>query len=158
MGRMKEGSVSPGGSGPSLIKCRRLPATYAAIGLAFEFIIDTEQFGAMPARTLFLAVRTQLKRGYHVAAFRDQKLVGYCGWLNTTEEIAENWLKGEGTLDGVPIAQSNAVALTIVRVTDRSAVPPIIRSCRQLNASRRVYFKREQSAARAARKASVFNV
>jgi hypothetical protein len=49
------------------------------------------------------------------------------------------------------------VALTIVRIVDREAVLPIIRSCRQLNGDRRVFFKREPRGPRIARKSSVYN-
>ncbi len=63
----------------------------------------------------------------------------------------------QGKLQGVPAASSDAVALTIVRFIDREAVLPAIRSCRQLNGERRVFFKREPRGPQAARKSSVYN-
>jgi hypothetical protein len=140
------------------IVCRRLPPSYGSLSFIMEFIVATDEFGGMRAATLFSALKVQIQSGYHVAAYRDQKLVGYCGWLNTTEEIAQEWLMNRGKLKGVPKASSNAVALTIVRMIDREAVLPIIRSCRQLNGDRRVFFKREPRGPRAARKSSVYNI
>jgi hypothetical protein len=102
-------------------------------------------------------LKAQIQSGHHVAAYRNQKLVGYCGWVNTTEEIARQWLNDEGKLEGVPAASANAVALTIVRLIDRDAVLPIIRSCRKVNGERRVFFKREPHRGQPERKSSVYN-
>jgi hypothetical protein len=139
------------------IVCRRLPPSYGSLSFIMEFIVAAPEFGGMQSRVLFPALKAQIQHGYHVAAYRNQKLVGYCGWLNTTEEIARQWLKNEGKLHGVLAASSTAVALTIVRIIDREAVLPIIRSCRQLNGERRVFFKRESRGAQAERKSSVYN-
>jgi hypothetical protein len=141
----------------SPIICRRLPPSYGSLSFIMEFIVAAPEFGGMQSRVLFPALKVQIQHGYHVAAYRNQKLVGYCGWLNTTEEIARQWLKNEGKLHGVPASSSNAVALTIVRIIDREAVLPIIRSCRQLNGERRVFFKRESRGAQTERKSSVYN-
>jgi hypothetical protein len=141
----------------SPIVCRRLPPSYGSLSFIMEFIVAAPEFGGMQSRVLFPALKAQIQHGYNVAAYRNQKLVGYCGWLNTTEEIARQWLKNEGKLLGVPAASANAVALTIVRLIDREAVLPIIRSCRQLNGERRVFFKREPRGGQPARKSSVYN-
>ena len=141
----------------SPIVCRRLPPSYGSMSFIMEFIVATNEFGGMQARVLFSALKTQIQHGFHVAAYRNQKLVGYCGWLHTTEEIARHWLKNQGKLQGVSAASSDAVALTIVRFIDRDAVLPAIRSCRQLNGERRVFFKREPRSGQPARKSSVYN-
>jgi hypothetical protein len=139
------------------VVCRRLPPSYGALSFIMEFLVATDEFGDMHARTLFAGLKTQIQRGYHVAAYRNKKLVGYCGWLHTTEEIAQRWLKNEGKLQEAPAASSDAVALTFVRFTDRDAVWPAIRRCRQLNGERRVFFKREPRGGQPARKSSVYN-
>jgi hypothetical protein len=141
----------------SPIVCRRLPPSYGSLSFIMEFIVAAGEFGRMQSRVLFPALKAQIGSGYHVAAYRNQKLVGYCGWLHTTEEIARQWLNNAGKLEGVPAASANAVALTIVRLIDRDAVLPIIRSCRQLNGERRVFFKREPRGGQPARKSSVYN-
>ena len=144
-------------SSSGIIECRRLPPNFASLGQAFDFVVMTSEFGRMQARVLFNAVKAQIVDGRQVAAFRDGKLVGYCGWLTTTEEIGRRWLEGAGKLLPVPPGQADAVALTIVRIIDRAAVLPAIRSCRQLNASRRVFFKRENRDRDRTRKSSVRN-
>jgi len=141
----------------SPIVCRRLPPSYGSLSFIMEFIVAAPEFGRMQSRVLFPALKAQIQHGYHVAAYRNQKLVGYAGWLNTTEEIAQQWLQNAGKLHGVPASSSNAVALTIVRIIDREAVLPIIRSCRQLNGERRVFFKRESRGVQTERKSSVYN-
>jgi hypothetical protein len=120
-----------------------------------DFILATQPFASMQAAILYSAVKEQVARGHHVAAFRSGKLIGYFGWLNTTEAIARKWVTGEGKLLRVAHAQSDAVALTIVRAIDRQAILPGIRRCRQLNAGRRVFFKRESDGLM--RKSSVLN-
>ena len=140
-----------------LIECRRLPSSHESVGKVMEFIAGTELFGSMRSKTLFLALTGHIEKGHHVAAFRNHELVGYCGWLTTTEEICRKWLEGAGRLKGVPSAHSDAVVLSIVRLTDGRARLPIIRSCRQLNLGRRVYFRRDGRGGHDSRKSSVFN-
>jgi|RhiMetdeSRZDD1v2_1073273.scaffolds.fasta_scaffold381426_2 hypothetical protein len=147
----------PQSAAQSAIVCRRLPPSYGAVSFIMEFIVATSEFGDMHARTLFMGLKTQIQHGYHIAAYRNKKLVGYCGWLHTTDQIAQLWLKNEGKLQEVPAASSDAVALTIVRFTDGDAVLPAIRVCRQLNGERRVFFKRESRGDQPARKSSVYN-
>jgi hypothetical protein len=149
--------LSNGASAPNPIICRQLPPSYGSLSFIMDFVVATGEFGRMQARTLFSALKTQIQSGYHVAAYRDQKLVGYCGWLITTEDIARQWLKNEAKLRSVPAVSSDAVALTIVRFVDRDAVLPAIRSCRRLNGERRVFFKREAHGSQPERKSSVYN-
>ena|SRR5690349_22346255 len=137
------------------VDCRRFRSSYGSIGVVLDFILGAHPFASMEAASLYLAVKGQIAAGHHVAAFRNGKLIGYFGWLDTTEAIAQKWLTGEGKLLSVAGSQSNAVALTIVRTIDRQAILPGIRKCRQLNAGKRVFFKRENS--RAIRKSSVLN-
>src|SRR6476620_3009318 len=108
------------------IQCRRLPATYASLGSIIDFIVSVEDFGTMQAKVLFSALKAQIANGHHLVAYSDQRLIGYLGWLNTTDEIARKWLANAGKLQGLPATECNAAAITIVRITEREAVLPII--------------------------------
>jgi hypothetical protein len=146
---------SSSAAAPKLVDCRRFRSSYGSIGVVLEFILAAQPFESMQAKVLYSAVKEQIAGGYHVAAFRSGKLIGYFGWLNTTEAIARKWMTGQGKLVSVARAESNAVALTVVRAIDSQAILPGIRKCRELNAGRRVFFKREGTGAM--RKSFVFN-
>jgi hypothetical protein len=141
----------------ALIQCRRLPASYASLGAVMDFIVSVKDFGGMEAKVLFSAVKAQIAKGHHLVAYSDQRLVGYLGWLNTTEEIARQWLANGGHLQGLPAEECDAAAITIVRITRRDAVLPIIRKFRHLHGGRRIYFKRTAHSIFGERKSSVFN-
>jgi hypothetical protein len=138
-----------------LVDCRRFRSSYGSIGVVLDFILAAQPFESMQAKVLYMAVKEQIAGGYHVAVFRSGNLIGYFGWLNTTEAIAQKWVTGQGKLVSVADSLSNAVALTIVRTIDRQAILPGIRKCRQINAGRRVFFKRQRAGA--VRKSSVLN-
>jgi hypothetical protein len=104
------------------------------------------------------ALRRQIAGGDHICAIKEGKLVGYFGWLRTTDTIAEAWLRGERTLTGVAPDASNALAITVVAVERPELMLPLARHVRTSSPNRRMYFKRTYAdPRRGERKASVFN-
>jgi hypothetical protein len=140
-------------------KIVHLIGSYEAFGMVMDYLSRSEPYTGFELGNLSKAIRRQLRLGHHVAAMLGDQMVGYAGWLTTSQEIAEAWKQGKGTLKADPNGNADAAALTIVAVTDARATPGLIRRARQLNPSIRVYFKREYRdvALRGARKASVLN-
>lgn len=137
---------------------RKFKPGFEALGLFADFIAAEPPFGDFKARKLLAALRYQLSQGCHVAGFEGDRLVAYCGWLLTSLEIGEAWLRADGSLTTIQPAQANAAALTIVRIPDRKNVLPMIRACRTINPGKRVFFKRNyDDEAAATKKSTVLN-
>src|SRR5215208_25405 len=140
-------------------KIVHLSGSYEAFGVVMDYLSRSEPYAQFELGNFSKAVRRQLRLGHHVAAMLSEQMIGYAGWLLTSNEIAEAWKGGNGVLKADPNGKTDAAALTIVAVTDERATPGLIRRARQLNPGVRVYFKREyqDAALRGARKASVLN-
>jgi cytochrome P450 len=139
------------------IRFTTMPASIEAFGLAVDFLSRFEPFSVDPVGPFTRAVRQQVLRQQHLAAFDGERLVGYAGWLPTTQRAAQAWLQSEGELrpaDG----NADAVALTIVAVEDKAVTLGLIRGARNLNPGLKVFFKRNYTdRSRTARKSAVLN-
>lgn len=129
------------------LEIRRFAASYESLGILLDYLGSTAPFETYRVRSFLPAVKHQLAKGYHVAAFRGEELVGYCGWLYTTTEIGERWLAHAGELKPMPEEEADAAALTIVRVDERPALAPMIRSIRRIGAGKRIFFRRDYGGA-----------
>ncbi len=138
---------------------RRFKPSFEAVGIVADYVSRVPPFEGYAAGTLLTAVKYQILNGCHVAGFDGETLVGYCGWLQITKAEGEEWMQGNGELRPAPPSESDAVALHIVRIDEQSAVLPLIRACRDLEAKKRVFFKRDYVAGgHAAKRSSVLNV
>jgi hypothetical protein len=125
------------------VEIRKFLPSYESFGLVIGYLTAVEPFSQFRAGTLAKAVRHQLGQGNHVCAYREDRLIGYCGWLHITVEMGERWLQHQGELTPVPEKDADAAALTVVRVDEPSLMLPIIRETRRLNKGRRVFFRRD---------------
>lgn len=154
-------SDSPGeaGAAPRFVK---LMKNYDALALLLEFLADDPVFGKFELRTILKAIRYQIGQGFHIAALRDEKIVGYCGWIAIEPTNGLAWEAGVGELK--PLSGPNAGgamgrALTIVSSKESAVMRRLIRGAREENKGKRVFFKRQfgQGAAKSDRKANVLN-
>jgi cytochrome P450 len=137
---------------------RSIPATLESFGVAVDFLSRFEPFTRDPVGPFVRAVRRQILRQQHLFAFDGEKIVGYAGWLPTTRQAAEAWLRDGGELRPAD-ENPEAVALTIVAVDDPAATLGLMREARRINPGLRVFFKRNYSdATRTARKSAVQNM
>jgi hypothetical protein len=138
---------------------RRFKPSFEAVGIVADFVSRAAPFDAYSAGALITALKYHIVNGCHVAGFDGETLIGYCGWLQITEAEGEDWLRGNGELRPVHPSESDAVALHIVRIDEQSAVLPLIRACRNLEAKKRVFFKRDYvPGGHTAKRSSVMNV
>jgi hypothetical protein len=124
------------------VQFRTLPADYRALGIILEFVASRGPFADYKAKDMVAAIKGQVATGCHVCAFRDNALVGYCGWLPITRETGKLWLQGKAGLSPAPVDQSDAAALTIVCSEDAHVLRGLIGVCRDLGKGRRIFFKR----------------
>ena len=125
------------------VEIRKFMPSYESFGLVMSYLAAVEPFSQFRVGSLTKAVRYQLGKGNHVCAYRDDMLIGYCGWLYVTSEMGERWMRHEGELRPVRDEEADAAALTIVRVDEPALLLRIIRETRRLNKGRRVFFRRD---------------
>src|SRR5262249_42214719 len=108
---------------------------------------------------LVSALQDQLLLQHHFCALRGKTLIGYCGWMLTTQEIGERWMRANGPLNPVPDDRADAGALTIVRANDPKVLRRLIRATRNQNPGIRVFLRREYSdGLKGVRQTTVLNV
>lgn len=115
-------------------------ATFEGFGMVMDYLCRTAPFSGFTSKTLADALHQQLKRGHHLVAMQGGVVVGYAGWLLTSEAIAEAWREDRGSLKSHPSAE--VAALTIVAADERPVVARLIRGARNHNPDVRYYFKR----------------
>ncbi len=135
---------------------RQLRATHESLGLLVSFLSRTPPFSEFRSRVLVGALQQQLERGHHACLLAEGRLAGYCGWLLTSREIGEKWLKDEAELSSVPDRLADAAAFTIVFCPDRRHVLPLVREARNRHPGLLAVFKRSRSGGD--RKAAVRNM
>ncbi len=135
-----------------------MPANFESFGTAVDFLARRAPFTTNHVGPFIRAIRRQILKGEHVAAFEGEVLIGYAGWLPTTRAAAQAWLEDGGDLR--PAGEgADAVALTIVAVDDPRVTLGLMRAAREINPGLRVFFKRSYAdASRAARKSAVLNL
>src|SRR5262249_2439008 len=107
------------------------------------------EFGTMTKSLLY-----QLETSNHLIAGLNDRIVGYVGWVRTTREIAEAWLKRDAQLKPA-FEDIDAIAVTILATENPDHICPLIKQAKTLNADYSVYWKRHFGNGRLAAKRSV---
>jgi len=136
-----------------------LANTYEAFGMVINFLSVSLPFSHFELGQFAGIIRDQLVQGHNLAAITDaNEMVGYVGWLHTSQANAELWSNDMGPLRAVTDGTHDAAALTVVAASEQQATLRLIRGARTLHKGMRVYFKRGYDGqVRPARKASVLN-
>lgn len=141
------------------LELRQFLPTHESLGILVEYLGAKPPFDAHRTGAFVSALKHQLARRHHLAAFRGERLVGYCGWLYVTTEMGERWLARQGELKPVPEAQADAAALTIVRADEDGVTLPMMRAIRRIGAGKRIFFRRDyEGETRPAKRQTVLNV
>ena len=82
----------------------------------------------------------QIQNDSHLVAIKDDQVIGYLGWLRTTEEIARAWQDENTPLR--PAENPTALAVTIFAVSEQSLIRPIIRYAKKREPGLTVFWKR----------------
>ena len=103
---------------------------------------------------MMVTLRYQLEVQSHLVAGFDDRIVGYVGWIRTTQKLAEAWVVSDGALTAVT-ENADAVAATVLVTENPKFALPLIRRAKTLNVGLSVYWKRQFSDGRVAMKRAV---
>jgi hypothetical protein len=87
-------------------------------------------------------LRFQLETQCNLVVGSDDEIVGYLGWILTSEAIAEAWVNSSGPLTAL-VENPSAAAVTVLATTDSKYVLPLIKRAKALNPDLPVYWKRQ---------------
>jgi len=118
------------------------PSTPLSLGLLCNFVSQFPPFDTFEFKHMTTTLRFQLETQCNLVAGYDDKIVGYLGWIRTTEAIAENWLNGQGPLTAV-VENSSAAVVTVIVASNSKYLLPMIRRAKVLNPDLPVYWKRQ---------------
>ena len=132
----------------------RIPNSPFALGIVCEFVarfppFNDYEFGRMTKTLLY-----QLQTGSHLIAGREDRIVGYVGWIQTTRTIAEAWLDRDAKLEPA-FENIDAIAVTILAAEEPQCLLPLIKHAKTLNREYSVYWKRHFIDGRLAAKRTV---
>lgn len=106
-----------------------------------EYLSASQPFDAYGLKSMLEAVTTQMRTGCYAVALKDDKIIAYAGWILTTRQVADRWLKNEGQLT-VEVAAPGAAVFTILAVSQTDLLLPIARHVRRKNGGLPVVWKR----------------
>lgn len=118
------------------------PATPLSLGLICDFVSRFPPFDGFGFRQMTVTLRHQLDTQCNLVAGYDDEIVAYLGWIRTTDEIVEAWMKDQGPLTAVA-EKASAVAVTVLVASDRKYLLPLIRQAKAENPGISVYWKRQ---------------
>jgi hemolysin-activating ACP:hemolysin acyltransferase len=146
----------PAAEGNEPLVSRKLENRVMALGLATELLHTRPPFSNFKFGKLTGVIRGQIKRGHYLFTFRGKQPVGYIGWAECDQKIAEAWMERSY----IPTFQEcnggdSCVLITFVS-PGTTVTLHLIREARKLYPHRPIYFMREYGNGKK-RKATVLN-
>ncbi len=146
----------PAAEGSEPLTSRKLDNRIMALGLATELLHTRPPFSNFKFGKLAGVIRGQIKRGHYLFTFRGKQPVGYIGWAECDQKVAEAWMERSY----IPTYQEcnggdSCVLITFVS-PGTTVTLHLIREARRLYPNRPIYFMREYDEGKK-RKATVLN-
>src|SRR4051794_9132408 len=119
----------------------QIPSSPYAFGIVCKFVsrfppFKDYQFGSIVNHLLY-----QLDTSSHVIAGLDDRIVGYVGWIPTTRELAEAWLRADNA-SLLSSEKTDAVVVTVLVTEDKHYILPMIKHLKMLCPNHSCYWKR----------------
>ncbi|MGQ7793184.1 hypothetical protein ACUN0C_12305 [Faunimonas sp. B44] len=86
----------------------------------------------------------QINRGhYRFVVDSDRRIVGFVGWAETSEDVAERWLRATGRLPDIEAAEGDCMVLNAWASRSPEATRFLFRALRRIGSGKKaVFFKR----------------
>lgn len=124
----------------SNIKFIQLPADPRSLAIAARFVSAYPPFAKFEFAEMMKTLFQQIDKKTHLVLSRDEELVGYLGWLRTTNEIADKWVKEDGPLRWK--IGGTAVAVSVMCAEDSKDILSMIKEAKRIEPNASVYWKR----------------
>lgn len=111
------------------------------MAVILQFLAKHPPFSAYDLKKIVHSLQIQFTQDSNLIALKDDKVVGYLGWLWTERAIAENWKRFGGKLFAKE-KNFDAIAITILAVDSPQDILPMIKHAKTLSNGLPVYWKR----------------
>ncbi len=118
----------------------RLAKNPYSLGLLARYVSANPPFNEFEFGPSITTLLHQINNDTHLVATRQDRIVGYLGWLHTSEEIARAWLDKSAPLTPDPAA--TAIAVTLFLADEPGDVLRMIRAAKRSEPGVSVYWKR----------------
>jgi hypothetical protein len=130
-----------------MLEITRLAKNPYSLGILARYLANAKPFSELEFGPTILSVLHQINDETHLVATRDDRIVGYLGWLRAKDDVARAWLEHGGRLE--PDAQGDAIAVTIFLADRPDDILPIFKAAKRAAPGKSVYWKRYFSDGRA---------
>ena len=155
--RTAQQSTAPQDNRPSVkVTCRQAPLPIVALGVAVDLMFRRKPFSDFRFGAMVSVIRGQILRGHYLIAYRGNQPVGYIGWAECSQAIAERWMREGYSMTHDECRSGDCCVLITVVSSETDTTVALIRASRQRYPNRRIYFKREYPGGKS-RKSFVFN-
>lgn len=120
----------------------QLDNSFNSFGMVLDLLSQPLPFRAFELGTLAAAVRMQLRYRHHFAAVRNDRIIGYTGWVPVTPENGAAWVKGQADLIPVFDRAVEGFVLNIAFAPERGVAFHLMAAVRNMNIGKQAYFKR----------------
>jgi len=103
-------------------------------------LAGSKPFSDLEFGATVLSLLHQINDETHLVATRNDRIVGYLGWLRAKEDVAHAWLEHGERL--VPDPEGNAIAVTIFLADQPEDILSIFKAAKRAEPGRSVYWKR----------------
>lgn len=111
-----------------------------SLGMVAEFVSRFKPFADFGLGASVNAIAYQLHSGSHLIAANTDTMVGYLGWVQTSEDVAMDWLRFGGLL--APSLHGDVQVITILAVVNKEVVRPLLQAARKRAGQRAVFWQR----------------
>ncbi len=118
------------------------PSSPLSLGLLCDFVSRFQPFDAFEFKQMTVTLRHQLETQCNLVAGYDDEIVGYLGWIRTTQQVAEAWVNDEGPLTATT-EEASAVTITVLVASSPRLILPMIRHAKAAHPGVHVYWKRQ---------------
>jgi hemolysin-activating ACP:hemolysin acyltransferase len=146
----------PAAEGSEPLVSRKLDNRVMALGLATELLHTRPPFSNFKFGKLTGVIRGQIKRGHYLFTFRGKQPVGYIGWAECDQKVAEAWMERSYTPTFQECSGGDSCVLITFVSPGTTVTLHLIREARRLYPNRPIYFMREYGEGKK-RKATVLN-
>ncbi len=133
----ESGLMDQAGTDTRILQLSRNPYS---LGIAAKYLSEIDLFTRFEFGPTLSSLMHQINDGTHLIVERNDRICGYVGWVRTTKDVAEDWLRNQGPLRKV--ADGDAIVVTIFHAQDSGDILRMIKAAKKMAPGLPVYWKR----------------
>lgn len=121
-------------------KLAELPSNPYSLGIILRFLSNHRPFAEFEFGATTKSVLFQLKANSYFVCIKNDHVVGYMGWVRSSEENCRAWMENGAPLLAHP--DPTAIAVTVFAIDEKRFILPMIRYAKKREPGLTVFWKR----------------